>query len=34
MPDEVLVETRGNVMVITLNRAEVVNAINTPLAGG
>ncbi len=32
MSDEVMVECRGRVMVITLNRPESLNAINTALA--
>ena len=32
MADEVLTETRGRVLVITLNRPEAMNAVNTALA--
>ncbi len=34
MADEVLVETKGRVLVITLNRPDARNAINTGLAQG
>ena len=34
MADEVLTEVRGRVLVITLNRPDQMNAINTPLAQG
>jgi enoyl-CoA hydratase len=34
MADEVLTEVRGRVLLITLNRPEAMNAINTPLAQG
>lgn len=34
MADEVLTEQRGQVLLITLNRPEAMNAINTPLAQG
>jgi enoyl-CoA hydratase len=34
MSDEVLTEARGRVLVITLNRPDARNAINTPLAQG
>ncbi len=32
MADEVLTEVRGRVLLITLNRPEAMNSINTPLA--
>ncbi len=34
MADEVLTEPRGRVLLITLNRPEAMNAINTALAEG
>jgi hypothetical protein len=34
MSDAVLTETRGRVLLITLNRPEAMNAINTDLAQG
>ena len=34
MADEVLTERRGKVLVITLNRADQMNAINEPLSKG
>lgn len=34
MADEVLTEVRGRVLLITLNRPDAMNAINTALAGG
>jgi len=34
MADEVLTEVRGRVLLITLNRPDAMNAINTPLAQG
>lgn len=32
MPDTIIVETSGGVTTITLNRPEVLNAVNTPMA--
>ena len=34
MADEVLTEVRGRVLLITLNRPDAMNAVNTPLAQG